>query len=302
MFGEDPERSVQFHEASHLSASDWDELPHTVRHRVLRYFHRQGLLERHVTDDMLTWQASGGFSIDASELNRDRHREILERLIASQDGRILQFYGDGTLSVFQSAIAAVHCAIKVQTELRSGDDLIPLRIGLHTGDIVHDDGGVYGDGVNVASRIEGLGVAGAVLISEKVFDEVSNQLDIQTQGLGQFNLKNEALVVAVHQPLSRRLPSERGRPVVPLLVDPWLCRLGSFGRTGFSWGVAPVHRNVGGLERPTRLSVAASDTLGPSAARSSGKRSPGGRRSRDNRFYRDSGPRAAHVCPDDFLR
>ena len=60
MFSEDPEGSVQFHEATHLTASDWGELQHTIRHRVLRYFHCHGLLERHVTDDMLTWQASGG--------------------------------------------------------------------------------------------------------------------------------------------------------------------------------------------------------------------------------------------------
>ena len=140
--------------------------------------------------DMVGYTALMQENEHQAKLNRDRHREILERLIASQDGRILQFYGDGTLSVFQSAIASVHCAIEVQSELRSGADPIPLRIGLHTGDVVHDEGGVYGDGVNVASRIEGLGVAGAVLISEKVFDEVKNQPDIQTRGLGQFNLKN----------------------------------------------------------------------------------------------------------------
>ena len=62
VFCEDPEGPVQFHEATHLTASDWDQLRQTVRHRMLRYFHRHGLLERHVTDDMLTWQASGGFS------------------------------------------------------------------------------------------------------------------------------------------------------------------------------------------------------------------------------------------------
>ncbi len=64
MFCEDPLGSVQFHEATHLTASDWDQLQQTVRHRVLPYFHRHGLLERHVTDDRLSWQASGGFSID----------------------------------------------------------------------------------------------------------------------------------------------------------------------------------------------------------------------------------------------
>ena len=81
VFSEDAEGSVQFHEASHLSASDWYELQHTIRHRVLRYFHRQGLLERHVTDDMLTWQASGGFSIDASVHIPGRDRAGLERLL-----------------------------------------------------------------------------------------------------------------------------------------------------------------------------------------------------------------------------
>ncbi len=81
MFGEDPEGSVQFHEATHLTASDWEQLQHTVRYRVLRYFHRHGLLERHVTDDMLTWQASGGFSIDASVHIAARDRAGLERLL-----------------------------------------------------------------------------------------------------------------------------------------------------------------------------------------------------------------------------
>ncbi len=70
-----------FYEATHLTASDWGELQDTVRHRVLRYFQRHGLLERHVTDDILTWQASGGFSIDASVHIAARDRAGLERLL-----------------------------------------------------------------------------------------------------------------------------------------------------------------------------------------------------------------------------
>ena len=65
----------------HLTASDWDQLQQTVRHRVLRYFHCHGLLERHVTDDMLTWQAAGGFSIDASVHIAAHDRAGLERLL-----------------------------------------------------------------------------------------------------------------------------------------------------------------------------------------------------------------------------
>ena len=78
MFCEDSQGAVQFHEATHLTASDWGQLRQTARHRVLGYFHRQGLLERHVTDDMLTWQASARFSIDASVHipGRDRAGEV----------------------------------------------------------------------------------------------------------------------------------------------------------------------------------------------------------------------------------
>jgi TolB-like protein len=91
--------------------------------------------------------------------------------------------------IFNSAIEAVECAIQIQTELTK-EPKIPLRIGIHTGDIVYDDEGVYGDGVNVASRIEGLAVSGAVLISGKVFDDVKNHRKISTTFLGTFDLKN----------------------------------------------------------------------------------------------------------------
>ena len=106
--------------------------------------------------------------------NRDRHRKILNESIVEHRGEILQYFGDGTLSIFKSAIDAVDCAIQIQVELQK-EPKIPLRIGIHCGDIVYDDEGVYGDCVNVASRIEGLAVSGSVLISDKVFDEIKNQ-------------------------------------------------------------------------------------------------------------------------------
>lgn len=142
--------------------------------------------------------------------NRDRQRSVLEQSIEHFGGRILQFYGDGTLSVFQSAVAAVESGIAIQEALTSVEPVIPIRIGIHSGDVVHDENGVFGDGVNVASRIEGLGVAGAVLMSGKVFDEVKNQPDIKTRGLGSFNLKNikhPTRVYAVANP-GMAVPSE----------------------------------------------------------------------------------------------
>jgi TolB-like protein/class 3 adenylate cyclase/Flp pilus assembly protein TadD len=121
--------------------------------------------------------------------NRDRHRKILEKSIGEHGGEILQYYGDGTLSIFKSAIEAVECAIQIQAALQT-EPIIPLRIGIHMGDIVYNEEGVYGDCVNVASRIEGLALSGSVLVSDKVFDEIKNQKNISTASLGTFELKN----------------------------------------------------------------------------------------------------------------
>jgi len=120
---------------------------------------------------------------------RKRQKEVLEDSINRFRGKILQYYGDGTLSIFQSALEAVHCAIDIQKKLAQ-EPKVDLRIGIHTGDIILEDEGIYGDGVNVASRIESLAVPGGVFISEKVYDDIKNQKDITTQEIGTFELKN----------------------------------------------------------------------------------------------------------------
>ena len=132
-----------------------------------------------------------------AKILRDRQRQTLENLIPGFNGKIIQYFGDGTLSIFGSAIDAVKCAIDIQMELQKEPKVL-LRIGLHSGDIVYDNQGVYGDCVNLASRIEALSVPGAVLISDKVFDEVKNQNEIKTNLLGKFNLKNVKRQVEVY--------------------------------------------------------------------------------------------------------
>jgi TolB-like protein len=121
--------------------------------------------------------------------DRNRQRAVLERHIQKHGGRILQFYGDGALSVFDSAIEAVNSAVAIQREL-SEEPRVALRVGIHTGDIVYDEEGVFGDGVNVASRIQSLGTTGSVLVSAKVYDEIKNQPHLNAVSLGEFNLKN----------------------------------------------------------------------------------------------------------------
>jgi class 3 adenylate cyclase len=121
--------------------------------------------------------------------DRDRQRVVLGRHIEHHGGRILLFYGDGALSVFDSAIEAVSSAVNIQRELAQ-EPRIALRVGIHTGDVVYDDEGVFGDGVNIAARIQSLGTSGSVLVSGKVYDEIKNQRHLRAVSLGEFNLKN----------------------------------------------------------------------------------------------------------------
>lgn len=120
---------------------------------------------------------------------RDRHRKVLEDCALLHQGKVLQYFGDGTLSIFGSVIEAILCAIEVQRELQK-EPKVPLRIGIHSGDIVYDDDGIYGDSVNLASRIESLGVANSILISSKVNDELQNHKELPSEYLGTFELKN----------------------------------------------------------------------------------------------------------------
>lgn len=120
---------------------------------------------------------------------RAKHRRIFNSITEKHKGKVLQYFGDGTLSIFDSAIDAVKCGIEMQLDFRK-DPAIPVRIGIHTGDIIFSEDDIIGDGVNVASRIESLAVPGSVFISDKVYDEIKNQESIQTSFLKTFNLKN----------------------------------------------------------------------------------------------------------------
>ena len=128
---------------------------------------------------------------------RRRQRDAVASSAGEHGGRVVQHYGDGSLTVFTSAVAAVSAAIDIQRALAS-DSPVPVRIGVHQGEVSFDDQGVYGDAVNVAARIQVLAVPGSVLVSEKIFDELKNRPSIPTVSLGHFCLKNVVSPVAIH--------------------------------------------------------------------------------------------------------
>ncbi|MBB1283807.1 hypothetical protein HRH25_05420 [Flavisolibacter sp. BT320] len=120
---------------------------------------------------------------------RKKFYQSLSQETEVHDGRVQKWMGDGALCVFNSAIEAVRAAVEVQLAMQQ-EPKIPLRIGIHTGDIILDEADVYGDGVNLASRIESFAVPGSIFISGKVQDDIKNHKEIQTIFVGRFQLKN----------------------------------------------------------------------------------------------------------------
>src|SRR5688572_13609941 len=119
----------------------------------------------------------------------DKKKKKLEEEVNLHRGRILEFRGDGALCSFTSTLECVRAAIGLQQEMQL-EPVVPMRIGIHTGDVMISGDTIYGDGVNIASRMESLAIPGSIFISKRVYEDVKNQKDIHTIALGKYILKN----------------------------------------------------------------------------------------------------------------
>ena len=126
-----------------------------------------------------------------------KKRSIIQPLIKKYNGVFVKEIGDGTLSYFGSAVDASTCAVKLQ-EMTYGDNFLNIRIGLHIGDIVFDGEDVFGEGVNIASRLESLSPVGGVCVSKNVFDELENKNEFNGTSLGLQSLKGVGRLVEVY--------------------------------------------------------------------------------------------------------
>ena len=121
---------------------------------------------------------------------KDRRRRVLNPLLASHHGRIVKLMGDGFLAEFGSAVNALECALALQkgmaaaNENAAADRCIVLRIGINLGDVVVEGNDLYGDGINIAARLEQLAEPGGILVSGSVRDFVSNKVDISFENAG----------------------------------------------------------------------------------------------------------------------
>ena len=144
-----------------------------------------------------------------------RCRAIIDTHVREHHGRIVDAPGDNILAEFPSAVEAVQCAVEVQRELASHNAELELarrmefRIGIHVGDVILDDGKIYGDGVNIAARLEALATPGGICISREVHDQIRGKLDIDCEDIGEQQVKNiprPVRVLRVRMEKAPRLP------------------------------------------------------------------------------------------------
>jgi len=117
------------------------------------------------------------------------YNSTLEKLVSQYNGQVLNYYGDGSLCIFPSATDAANCSLVLQKELKSNPG-VPLRIGLHIGEVFFENEKALGDGVNVASRVQSLGQENAILVSAEFYDKIKNNSSFSAVSLGQFEFKN----------------------------------------------------------------------------------------------------------------
>jgi adenylate cyclase len=153
-------------------------------------------------------------------------RELIDPEIASHKGRIVKTTGDGLLIEFGSVVDAVRCAVEMQQAMAEhyagvpAEKRILFRVGINLGDVILDEGDIFGDGVNVAARLEGLAEPGGICVSAIVRDQVGGRLDCVFEDLGEHSLKNIARPVRVYCVGPRASgPHAGGTPALPALPD-----------------------------------------------------------------------------------
>lgn len=157
------------------------------------------------------------------------YRNAIAKLVQQFRGRIVDSPGDNILSEFTSVVDAVNCAVEIQRELAERNADLPynrkmeFRIGVNVGDVVQKEERIYGDGVNIAARVESMSQAGGICISGEAYDQVSNKLGLKYENLGEHQVKNISTPIRVYRVLS--IPGAAAHRVVQtkkILRKKWL--------------------------------------------------------------------------------
>src|SRR5262245_51739523 len=155
--------------------------------------------------DIARYSALMGDNEAATVRDLKAHQGVVLPMIAEHGGRIIDTAGDGILAEFSSVVVAVECSVAIQKAMAERNANVEeprrmqFRIGVNQGDVIHDETRVYGDGVNVAARLEGIAEPGGICISAKVHDEIAGKMNITCQDFGMHQLKNITQPVRVYR-------------------------------------------------------------------------------------------------------
>ncbi len=156
---------------------------------------------------------------DATIRTLTAYRELMSALIQKHRGRVVDSPGDNLLAEFLSVVDAVRCAVEIQEELRVRNAELPenrrmhFRIGINLGDVVQEGERIYGDGVNITARVEGLAEGGGICISGTVYDSIKNKLSLSYESLGEHTVKNITEPVRVYRMrVGPEVKEEKARP------------------------------------------------------------------------------------------
>ena len=142
---------------------------------------------------------------DATVQDLKAHQSVILPLIGRHGGRIIDTAGDGIMAEFPSVIGATECAVEIQTVMAERNEGVPesrrmrFRIGINLGDVIYDETRIYGDGINIAARLEALAEPGGVLVSNTVYDQVRGKLPFTFEDVGQRQVKNIEQPVRMYQ-------------------------------------------------------------------------------------------------------
>jgi len=180
-----------------------------------------------------------------------KQNEIIKPIVKKHNGEWLKEIGDGLLFSFDSSLEAVRCSIEIQDTLKVIDDL-NIRIGIHQGDIFVKDGDVFGDDVNIASRVEGFAPIGGISLSDKVHKDISGVSDIKTSFIGHRKLKGVQQETKIRCITSNNLPKHR-KQFFPLIVGYIGICLGLFITSMLLLGAIMTYYDGGQLSEQIRI-------------------------------------------------
>jgi adenylate cyclase len=148
-----------------------------------------------------------------------RYRSAIAALVERHDGRIVNTWGDAVIAEFASVVEAVQCAVEIQQEIANQDSnathahRMQFRIGINLGDVMVDGSDIFGDGVNIAARLQELAEPGGVVVSASVYDQVHNKLSVGFDCLGQQQMKNVVPVISYRVTMGGRAVGRHSFPV-----------------------------------------------------------------------------------------